>query len=61
MENKEALLALYADDCTIILEYSDSNLRAVLGILQEFFLLSGLIIQIEKTQASIIGVPFHEN
>ena len=49
------LLSLYADDCSIFLEYNENNLRNVLDILKTFHHLSGLEIHLKKTQCIIFG------
>ena len=48
-------IELYADDCSIFLEPSESNLRNTLAILQEFYLISGLRISVSKTKAIWFG------
>ncbi len=57
----EVLISLYADDCTMYLEYDSENLRLVVNILSSFFCLSGLKIQVSKTQCTVIGVTFNNN
>ena len=49
------LLQLYADDCTIVLDYKDSELRESIRILDEFYKLSGLQIHLNKTQCVKLG------
>ena len=55
IEDLEFLLSLYADDCTIYLEYGEDNLRNCIKLLEEFYHLSGLKIHVEKTKCIIIG------
>ena len=50
------LQVLFADDMTIFLEYDKKSLMKTLKVLQEFYNISGLKIQVDKTQATIIGV-----
>ena len=52
----EMILSLYADDCSIFLEYNADNLRYCLKIMNDFYLLSGLKMQVEKTQVIVIGI-----
>ena len=49
------MLQLYADDCTIVLNYSDSDLRESIRILNLFYDLSGLQIHLSKTQCVKLG------
>ena len=51
----ETLLSLYADDCTIFLEYCEDSLRSAIGILESFYRLSGLQIHLKKTQCVKFG------
>ena len=55
IENLEMMLSLYADDCTIYLEYDGDNLRHCLKIMKDFHRLSGLEMQVEKTQCIVMG------
>ena len=55
MDNLEFLLSLYADDCTIFLEYDEDNLRNTILVLENFYRLSGLKIHVGKTQCIIFG------
>ena len=55
IDNIEILLSLYADDCSIFLEYDEVNLRNAITILTNFFYLSGLEIHLKKTQCVIFG------
>ena len=51
----DILLSLYADDCSIFLEYNAESLRNAIKVLNEFYLTSGLQIQISKTQCVVFG------
>ena len=55
MERLSVLLSLFADDCSIFLEYDSTNLRNTISILNDFFRVSGLKIQLEKTQCVVFG------
>lgn len=55
IDNFEVLLSLYADDVSIFLEHDPTNLENVIKILTEFYHVSGLRIQLEKTQCITIG------
>ena len=46
----------YADDTTIILDGTESSLRATLKLLDVFYDISGLKINIDKTSAIWIGL-----
>nr|GEV90022.1 RNA-directed DNA polymerase, eukaryota [Tanacetum cinerariifolium] len=47
----------YYDDAVFIGEWSDSNLENIVKILKCFFLVSGLKINIQKSQVLGVGVP----
>ena len=51
----EFKLSQYADDTQMFLEGSESSLRSALIILQQFYLMSGLNINLDKTKATWIG------
>ena len=55
IDTLEIFLSLYADDCSIFLEHSAENLRYCVKIMDDFYLLSGLRMQLEKTQIIVIG------
>ncbi len=55
IHDKDFLLSLYADDCSIFLEYNSLNLSNVIVILNSFFHTSGLQIQMQKTQCVVFG------
>ena len=60
--DEDFLLSLYADDCSIFLEYNALNLSNVIGVLNSFFLTSGLQIQLQKTQCAVFGkIPATDN
>ena len=46
---------MYADDLTIIMQYSEEELRAVVKILDQFYKLLGLQIHLNKTQCVKLG------
>ncbi|GJZ10167.1 RNA-directed DNA polymerase, eukaryota [Tanacetum coccineum] len=47
----------YADDAMFIGEWSDTNLKGIINILQCFFFASGLKINIDKSKVLGVGVP----
>ena len=49
------LLSLFADDMSIFLKYCKNNLRNAVYILNQFYQLSGLKIQLQKTQVIVFG------
>ena len=51
----ETLLSLYADGCSIFLEYDSSNLENAILMLNDFYEVSGLQIQVHKTQCVVFG------
>ena len=55
MGNVKVLLSLYADDVSIFIPYKDSVLRITVQVLEQFYLLSGLQVQKQKTQATVFG------
>ena len=55
IDNTDILLSLFADDMSIFLEYDENNLRNTISILNDFFCVSGLKIQVEKTQGIVFG------
>lgn len=52
---KEFLLSQYADDTQIFLDGTEKSLQETLRVLDNFYLISGLKINIEKTKAIWIG------
>ena len=55
INRKELLLSQYADDTQIFLDGSEQSLREALSILDRFYAISGLKINVEKTKAIWIG------
>ena len=53
----ENILSMFADDVSIYLELSETNLRNTVEVLDNFYLFSGLKIQLEKSQCIIFGSP----
>ena len=51
----ETLLSLYADGCSIFLEYDSSNLENAILMLNDFYEVSGLQIHLNKTQCVVFG------
>ena len=60
-EGNVVKLILYADDLNLFMEYNEKSLRAALKILDEFKEMSGLIIQVKKTQVVLLGRKYDEN
>ena len=55
IDDTEILMSLFADDMSIFLQYDDNNLRNTITILNSFYIISGLKIQVEKTQGIVFG------
>ena len=55
INTKELLLSQYADDTQIFLDGTEDSLRAALEVLDRFYAISGLKINIEKTKSIWIG------
>ena len=53
-------LILYADDLNLFMEYSEKSLEKALKILEEFKDISGLVIQVKKTQVVLLGKKYIE-
>jgi hypothetical protein len=53
-------LVAYADDINVFIKYCEASLREVMKILQEFKGISGLTIQVAKTQAVLLGKVYEE-
>lgn len=53
---KEFRISQYADDTSVFLDGSESSLREVLDLLDYFYQMSGLKVNIEKTNVIWIGV-----
>jgi hypothetical protein len=45
----------YADDLTIMFKMGEESLRIILGILDSYGQVSGLLINIDKTQLMVVG------
>ena len=56
IHGREHRISQFADDTTLFMTYSDDNLRECMNILNNFFLISGLKINVEKTKAIKFGV-----
>ena len=59
INNREFLLSQYADDTQVFLDGSEKSLREALLILDHFYKISGLKINVEKTKAIWIGSLNH--
>ena len=55
IDNKEYKISQYADDTQLFLNGSENSLREALDVLQNFYEMSGLKINVEKTKAIWIG------
>ena len=55
------LCSIFADDIVVFLKFSEENLRNTLGVFNKFSKLSGLCIQVEKSQISYLGGKFNNN
>ena len=53
---KEQRISQFADDTTLFMKYNESNLRICMSILYDFYMISGLKINVEKTKAIKFGV-----
>ena len=53
-------LVIYADDLNLFLEYDENSLRKALQILEDFKRISGLEIQVKKTQVVLLGRKYIE-
>ena len=51
IDNKEYKISQYADDTQLFLNGSENSLREALDVLQKFYEMSGLKINVEKTKA----------
>ena len=56
IDNKEYELSQYADDTQLFLNVSENSLRETLQVLQNFYEMSRLRINVEKTKAIWIGI-----
>ena len=55
INGNDFLLSQYADDTQIFLDGTEQSLREALSVLDRFYAISGLKINIEKTKAIWIG------
>ena len=55
INGKEYKLSQYADDTQLILDGTEKSLKAALKILKQFYIMSGLKINVDKTRALWIG------
>ena len=55
MNNTIIKIILYADDLNVYLQYDENSLRALIQILEDFKGISGLKIQLAKTQVVLLG------
>ena len=55
------LCSIFADDIVVFLRYSEENLRNTLGVFNKFSKISGLCIQVEKSQISYLGGKFNNS
>ena len=53
-------LVIYADDLNLFLEYDENSLAKAIKILEDFKNLSGLEIQVKKTQVVLLGRKYNE-
>ena len=56
VHGREHRISQFADDTTLFMKYNESNLRECISILNNFFQISGLKINVEKTKAIKFGV-----
>ena len=61
INGKTHLLSQYADDTQLFLDGSEESLRATLGVFEQFYLMSGLKMNFEKTKAIWIGSEADSN
>ena len=59
IKDTEYIISLYADDTTLILDGSEKSLREAIKTLDSFYKISGLKINISKTQITWIGSNKH--
>ena len=55
INGKEYKLSQYADDTQLILDGTEKSLKAALNLLKQFYIMSGLKINVDKTRALWIG------
>ena len=55
INGKEYKLSQYADDTQLLLDGSEKSLKAAIKLLKQFYIMSGLKINVDKTRALWIG------
>ena len=55
IKNQEHRISQFADDTTLFISCSERNLRLCMDILEEFHLISGLKINVDKTKVVKFG------
>ena len=55
LNNKEFKLSQYADDTQLLLDGSEISLKEALRTLKQYYIMSGLKINVDKTRALWIG------
>ena len=55
VKGKEHRVSQFADDTTLFLQYNERNLRLCMDILNEFYMISGLKINVDKTKVIKFG------
>ena len=55
IRDREHIISQFADDTTLFISYSEMNLRLCMDILEEFHLISGLKINVDKTKVVKFG------
>ena len=58
---KKYKISQYADDTQLLLDGSESTLNETLNVLNTFYLMSGLKLNVEKTRAIWIGAKRFSN
>ena len=53
IDNKEYKISQYADDTQLFLNGSENSLREALDVLQKFYEMSGLKINVEKNKSDL--------
>ena len=56
IHGQEQKISQFADDTTLFMKYNERNLRSCMYILNDFYLISGLKINVEKTKAIKFGM-----
>ena len=55
INNKEFILSQYADDTRLLLDISENSLKGALRTLKQYYIMSGLKINLDKARALWIG------